>query len=852
MVRTIRPVCAYIAKTRFPGIFTSLQQSGSEIAALCTVVSCAVVSAKVVYADFTAEVNSPDGNMLNPSAADTTRQRDVKRLSNFHQYVSRTPSGLLYKTPFLPAGYRSAKGNWFYRGSLEFGYLTNDGNENAAEFNNYADWSEGPLLNFFDFSGWEADKGYFADVFGGAIGRDDQYYHFSGGQYGVFKINGFYSQIPRRYSSNALTIFLGSGTENLALPAGLIPGNNSDNQIQQALQSAYHPELGIFRDKGGVGIEFIPWTDIIISADFRHESRHGARPFGGSFFPPFYAGGNAGGVVETIEPIDYSTSEIGSSFSYTGDELQLNVKYTASFFSNDKSQLTFDNPFTNLPGTDFLVEQARIDLYPDNQFHQVIAELAYRLPLRGQLTSSFSWSSMRQDDDLLSPTINSGLTFTGIDMDQWNSINALPRQTADAEIDNLLFQTGIQMTPWDSVTLRTRFRYQNEDNQTSYTGFNPPTGQFGYIAEDGSVGGLVFQAGVPQTPIHYRSIQFAKRTIQWLFNTDYRVTSKTKIGAGYRYEQLKYDHRERDKTDENRLELYMSSRSLPWATLRLSYQYADRAGSDYNYDPYSAFYTSSLAGFQPVLPDGPTPHTLADLRKYDLSSRQQNQVKAQANILLGDTMDLLLSMKWLDNRYDARYGLQSEQTTVANVEWNYQPSAAFNSYAFYSYQNRNSNLANINDSGFSSDPNAGGVTFPFDSAWQELSDDNSHLLGVGLRYQFGKFDINSNYTYSWSRTRTDYHAASSSALANPEFASSTIGTGFPDIEFNRHILETSVRWALHDDLALRFYHRYEIGSIQDWHYAGLTQLIGKQLFLGATPQNYQAHLFGIFIQYRLK
>jgi MtrB/PioB family decaheme-associated outer membrane protein len=812
----------------------------------------ALLISSLAFASPAAGIGDPPGNNLNPTGTDITRIRSEQGLSAFKEHPSRTPSGLLYNAPYAPLSYKKLNEDWQYRGSLDFGYLFGSDKRASSKFNDYSDWRTGPLLNYFSLSGWQEREGYFLDAQGGGVGRDDQYYQLSTGQLGTFRIDGLFNQTPHTYTDNAVTLFQGVGSEDLTLPSGLVPGRNSRNQIRQALASAYNPDLGIDREESRIGFSYTPTLGMKFFADFSHETREGRRAFGGSFLPPFYAGENAGGMVETIEPIDYTTNEIRSGFSYAGTDLELNLNYTGSFFANDKGRLTFDNPFTNLPGTDFIIERGRFDLYPDNSFHQVKADLAYRLPLRGQLTSTLSWSRMYQDDDLLPSTLNSGRTFTGIDMDQWNSVASLPRQSADAEITNWLFQLGLQLSPWDPLTLKAKFRYYNEANDTDYTAFNPLTGQYGLILEDGAQGGEVFRPTTPQPPFHYRSIPFSQAVMDWFFDADYRLSYKTTAGFSYHFEQHEPNYRERVSTDENHLKFHLSNRSLSWATLRLSYQYSTRDGSDYDYNPYLPFYTDSLPGFRSSLPDGVTPHTLADLRKYDLSDREQNQIKVQANFLPRDDLDLLASVNWTDNDYDVRYGLQNARTVSANLEANYQPSSRLNAYAFYSFQKQESQLSNINDVGVSADPNAGGRRFPYAAAWQESVDDINHLIGLGFSYQFEPFDIDIRYSYNWADTHVDYEAASNLAFANPATSNQPIDDRFPVINFDRHILETNLRWNLRKDISMRFYHRYEHSSTQDWHYDGLAPLIGNHLFLNAIPENYGEHVFGFFVQYRVQ
>lgn len=803
-------------------------------------------------ANSAAGVDTLLGNTLNPTGTDTTQTLDERGLATFKKTFSRSPTGLLYEPPFNPPRFGKID-DWHYRGSIEGGFLIDDDSAKPENFIEYSDWSEGPLLNYFNFSSWQENKGYFLDLSGGGVGRDDQYYLAQGGRYGLFKLTGFFNEIPHVFETRGLTLFQGVGSQQLLLPAGLVPGNNTAEEIHSALEAASRRSLDLSRKKGGLGFEVTPTPHFRIHGRYTQEANKGTRPFGGTFLAPFYTGGTAGGVVETVEPINYLTHDLLTGFNYGARRYQLNFTYRASFFRNQKKTLSWENPFKNLPGERFVVERGRFALYPDNDFHNVKLDFSYRLPLRGLFTSTAAWSRMHQDDDLIPPTVNSGQADSGIDLNNWNTTAALSQKTAQAEINTWLFQVGLRLVPFDPLTLRADFRYYDEDNDTDYTAFNPLTGEIGYIVEDGADPnrGFVFQPNQPARPFHFRNIPFAQRKKNWSFNADYRLIPKTTLGLGYQREVIERDYREREETRENRLIARVSNRSIPWATFRFSYEFSDRTGSPYRFDPYTAFFTNSLPEFNSLLPQGTTPFTLADLRKFDLSDREQHLFRGLVNVLLGETMDFSLSFTRVDNDFDARFGLLHDENNAINLEWNYQPSPKLNTYVFGSYQTRTNAIANINDAGFSTDPNAGGTTFPLSAAWRENMDETNTALGVGFFYQFDRFTLDGNYSFNWSRSEIDYEAASNLALANPELSLDAIGNSFPDIKYTRHILETNLRWKINKNLALRLLHRYERGTIRDWHFEGLNPLIDNHLFLVATPNDFEVNLVGLLIQYKI-
>ena len=92
------------------------------------------------------------------------------------------------------------------------------------------------------------------------------------------------------------------------------------------------------------------------------------------------------------------------------------------------------------------------------------------------------------------------------------------------------------------------------------------------------------------------------------------------------------------------------------------------------------------------------------------------------------------------------------------------------------------------------------------------------------------------------------------------------GHDFPDLKTTHHILENSVRFEATEHLALRFFHIYQRGEIEDFQQAGLDDptLVNDQLndqlngpppgagtlFLGHVDRKYTAHVFGATLQLR--
>lgn len=391
--------------------------------------------------------------------------------------------------------------------------------------------------------------------------------------------------------------------------------------------------------------------------------------------------------------------------------------------------------------------------------------------------------------------------------------------------------------------MRGGFRYYREDMDNDYIAFNPLNGLFGYPALDGSLaaGGLstITADPVNGNRIHYRSIPFGQQKFDLDLDADYRLAHKTTLSLGYQMQGLDFENREIDQSLENRMKLGLTNRDLNRATVRLSYEFAERDGDDYSFFPYADFYTNPFSA----------PHTLSSLRKYDVGDRTQHVLKLQANYLLRDDMDIFVSGHFEDNSYNASHGRTGENKKGVNLQWSYVPAPLTTLYAFYGFQQAKTEMSGINDvfPPAANDPNPGGQVFPFANQWAELDNETDHLVGVGATRKIWKLIADVNYSFIIGEGNVNYSFASTGSLTAPTVVP---GTEFPELKFTRHILETSLTWPLHKNLSLRFLHHFEHSQTEDWHYQGLTPVIGQYLYLDATPTNYDVNVFAVLVQAR--
>lgn len=796
-------------------------------------------------------------------------------MSLLHPDMLRTPSGALYPYPSEPLAMQQADNGWLYSGSFGGGYATTFGDDDSLWFNQYADWGD-DFIAQFSFNMEHPDSGRFAEIRGTHQNENNQFYRLRAGQAGRYRIEAFYRDVPHLISTTARPIWNGVGSQELTLPVGLTPGASTVAQVTAASLAATRRTLRVDRTRAGVSIEGELSRRFTAYASLANEQRDGTRLWGGSMFFAFIPG--TGGVNETVRPIDFSTTDASLGLRYVGEVWRANVSYAGSFFRNRKDRLDYESPFTlttvlgpAVPPAG-VISHGQFSLEPDNDYHNLRIELSRQLGWNGTLSLTASGATMRQNDDLLAPVTCNGIGGIFIapgadytfDCADWNTPAALSQRTADARIDTQMVDLRAVFRPTSSFGWRASLRHYEEDNKTDYLAYNPLTGQYGYISENGSQGSVVpgetgiFDPGNPLyasyvVPIRNVPFEYTQTTAE--LGADWWL-GRHSLGATYSFDRNEPEHRERTRIDEQRLMLSWLYRLRTGGTLRLSYEIADRTGDAYNYDPYHAFKSISLPGFV-VPPGGLTAHTTSAMRKYDISDRRQEKMRAIMIHPLGLAATISATVYGNYNDYDAAIGRRGTWTTGGTLQWDYQPTekTTFNAYLGYDYSHLR--IANVADDegNLGPDPSLGGPVYPLANRWTEDDREDSYNAGLSLRQVFGQKVLDIGYSFVYTQGEIGYDYDSLGAVAGTQQGlAGMIGNGFPSNYYRLHALDAGLSTRLGERWTARLSARYELGRFADFHYLGFAdQLVyAHRVYTDAGPtRRYDAGMVALMFNYQL-
>ncbi len=868
-------------------------------------------------ADTAVGVGTTLGNNLSTETLNA-RQLDPEWLK-----AKRTPTGSMFKLPFdvtKAADIAKTASGWEYSGQLEFGVIGGDADERNAQFRMYQDLDQGAYVNNFSLNLKKPEGGHYIDITGGGAGRHDQYYGVEFGHYNDWKVKLFFSETPHVFTDRYKTIWSGIGTDTLKLLPGITPGGSGTTSVDNAAVSAAalnNPtvSLGLTRKRAGVRVDASITKTWKAYVGYSLEERKGARPFGA-----VWGAANTGGTapMELPEPIDYSTHDIIGGVTHVDGVNAFNLRLSASLFQNHVSTLTFEEPYRIGPGAGVTsvpaagaFTQGRMDLAPSNQAYNARAEYTRSFPnfYKGYITAVVSAGKWRQDDTLLPYTTIPNLTLANVTLQPggaWDTLGSLSRRSTDATVDTRLADLTFSVTPTNELNVKAKARFHETANNTDpFLAVNPNavyvdadaatagnqtrgltldgvTGVWGRLLNDGTGQSILFGQNTNAAGnIPIKSPIYGTKQVRFGPSADYRLSKVSTFNASLERETTTRTNRLRERTWEDKAKLGYVNRGVRDSTVRLSYEYAQRRGSDYRTTSYDGDFSSALVPIPTTAGTNVTSWAVRNnsgLRTYDIADRDQHVVNARFDTMLRPDLDAGVSLQAREAKFPSSdYGRTKQNSRAANLDLNYQPSPRQTLYAFYSYQlgkyrqaaisnaNANVTIGQTTPFGVVTPTNAidfgsapGGLVYPLNNEWGSDSTDRNHVLGAGLKQEFGKVSLNVDYSYSTGRSRLEYTYNVGGALNAA--AAALAGSRFPDMATDVNYLDASLRIPLTTRFSARLIYRHQAETIRDWHYLNVdtTPVVANNanatptaLMLDGGPQSYRVDWFGVMFQIKL-
>lgn len=534
-------------------------------------------------------------------------------------------------------------------GSITQGAQQLDNSARSSKLTEYRDLRNNYFLPAVSVSMTDRAAGWYFDMNGVNVSRDDQTIRAEAGAFGRWSLKVGWVEIPHHFSNKALTPYIQRSPglftvpatvpitfKKLATAAADAPAVLASDALVAAYQSTYlaatplamQTNAGRFAARWS-GTESLT-LDVIYDRRIKDGSRATYGPIGDR--PPRTLN------IQLAEPVDYDTNEITFAAEHDGGGYQLRGEYQFSDFANQIDTMQWQNVYaTAAPGATYDAWDRSVSAFgvrplsPDNRYHNVTATAGVNLPRDSRLSATAAYGRLEQNETLLPYSYN---------QDQL-AVRTLPRNTAEGSINTLNFTADYVITPTRRLNVRAFYRRYDLNNDT-------PASRWQYATSDtsnlnGTVAFLNKRVSLP----HEWDRQNAGADFT------FRLPARTSLVLGVERESVDRAFREAD-TDENIFRATLRTRGTRWATVEARILIGARDGGEYNNTVTRAGYwfTQSDPGVNnnnPLLAFDNHP----DMRRYDVSDRLRRQFDARLNLTPRDLIAVSAYVRYRDDDFES-------------------------------------------------------------------------------------------------------------------------------------------------------------------------------------------------------
>jgi len=753
-------------------------------------------------------------------------------------------------------GVRLATGDVYGRPDLQNGQCLGCGTPfdptlKTSKFNEYGDVRDGFYVPRFDihFDNLLGSRNYFSLLSQKAVYRD-QSYLATFGQYGKFKVQFRYDQIPHIYSNTTRTLYTQTSPGVWSFPAGI-------RAELQAAVPANLPSLmagtGSFTGQGVVtNFNFITpsilrragtilgsydlsakWN---LAASFWRESQKGVRPIGLIMNSSPSASATSGFGMELPETINYYNNLVRVGTDYGTRAWSLQASYVGSFLQNNVDALTWDNPFRLTNETITTPLTGRMDLYPNNQANYIVVAGATNITKYARFMASISPGWLRQDAAFLPYTTNTAINTCGNGTQACTSLSVLPAPSLSGSRQTLAMNYTIASTAWKNVELKATYRQYDSNNNT-------PTRTFTPVEGDASA------PGPQENTLFGFNRKDLEASGEWFF------AKKSSVKAGYLAEWMDRTNRDVAHSMENSFFTAVDWTPIKDLLIRASYRYSARNPNVYQ-DPNAS---DPQTGAPVPCTDTTNVSFTADqrcLRRFDESARLRNRADGLVEYSPTDKLTLSAFAGTIQDNYNRTgsnrptplnfltgpaatvgpyylYGMLKDLSYNYGFDADYALSPQVTLFAEYSYERYHKRMITR----YRTPPGTGqdiltcaGCDSP-NNDWESVAQEPVNIYTIGTDTHFGKRIYFSAY-YSLSAGKGNVF---SRPLGDPTITTGTndfllTGTNaavnYPETVNRSHEVVVVFKYKLTENLYPKFEYRYQQWDYKDYQTSPMTQYMG--------------------------
>jgi MtrB/PioB family decaheme-associated outer membrane protein len=730
---------------------------------------------------------------------------------------------------------------------VEIGVAGRDSNTASSKFREYRALPEAAVLPQLRFAGEENALRY--DFLARNVLQRDAFY-WARASKGVFELEGSFTKIPHLFGNEAR-----SALEDVG--GGSFVGHTSlQQQFQTAIeqQRAVSPasinfaflnglagsllagtrpiDIGLERQQGRLDLRLTRDQPVDVRLTYFFEKRDGNRGAGTAF--------GFGNVVETAEPIDYRTHDLGLTAEWVKPKGLLRGALHFNLFDNKIPFQTFANPFRATDSTDASAYQSpgsasiagasvgRISLPPDNS--SITGSLGFAVKLAGhsRLSADASYGEWRQNEKFMPFSTNTAII---VPFDATDPAH-LPARSLDGRIDVFTLASAFTSRPVDGLTFTARYRRYDLNNKTPRLRFPEGYARFDAVWEE-----------IPRESVPYG---YVNDNAQASVGYDFSVGSTgLTLETGYKFDRMERSFRETGHTLQHTVFGSAQVRGADWMVLRGTVEWGRRDFRDLEIE------RSEDASFlEPGAPANllavPLDSTLSPCAtvgvacnlRYDQAKKDTTRVLGQLQLSPGGKATAVFTYALgRDNFKETIFGLTRAKNESFGAEVDYTPVERLNLFAYYSRENISSFLRG-RQSGSTVSVN------PLDDWTSDLTD-KVDSIGGGLTVAVvkDKADLKVVGNYQKANGNADIAAPVGGA---PEVAKRALGgvLGIPNLDDTKLLsLSSELAYKLNKAWTVTVGGLFEDYVADDAFSTGLGNYVPAAFFLAGSDGNYRAGWF---------
>jgi MtrB/PioB family decaheme-associated outer membrane protein len=648
------------------------------------------------------------------------------------------------------------------QGSVEAGAIAQPVpyDDAAAKYQEYRDLAQQFIVPKLQLILGDKAENYYAQFDAVNVAQKNQMYSLRFGAYGLLDVQAKFFEIPHFFSDHVASTPYDENGGSFTLSS---KPTGTGAALHSWLEANDKPfDISLLEGVADINVRYTPTPSLSFSANMNFQNPTGQQPFGSSFM--FGTSPGTYKVNELWTPVQYYTYNFGTGMEYQKNGWLVGFQYQGSFFVDDYSTLTWDNPLNTsgvggkcVDSTAFSSTsltgpcQGRAAMYPNNQAHNFILNGGGELPFNTHLMGSLEYGFWLQDSSFIPLTANTKLQQSLRSVGAPNSLGG--------DVQPFFANFTIDSNPIERLDLKATYSYFDYDNLT-------PSITFTGVKSLNDVQDA-------QTPFTAYPFSFSEQDVS--LEPTYRVTDTLATHFNLKWQTNHNQGLEVLQQDQLSYGPALDWNPYPWLTFRADYQHAHRDSPGYNNN------RTDLVEILGGSPGGI--EELQDLRRFDEATLDVNQTSLYASVQPIENLTLFSAFNYDNYNYPSTdFGLQHTSSYSPSVGASWDPLPGVHLFSDYTWQAYDWNLRSLDESTIPAPKPPPGKT-PVWTA-QGRNQANNVDLGLDIAIPANRIlprpsHLKIQYTYTDGNNST--HQAGDTAAATPAIDYPNTGTQFHEL-----------------------------------------------------------------------